>query len=62
MSKQFVESQEKECPPLVIRMPAPLRRAMDEHVEATDTDRSKFARSAIREKLARDGRRTKSGK
>lgn len=62
MSKPFVETQEKEQPaPLVVRMPTELMDALDDHVVATDSDRSKFARTAIREKLAREVRRSKRG-
>jgi hypothetical protein len=35
--------------------PAPLQQALDLAVRSQDTDRSKFIRSAVRERLERDG-------
>lgn len=36
-------------------MPKPLVAALDKGVRKVDSDRSKFIRAALREKIARDG-------
>lgn len=43
-----------------VKMPSDLLEALDEHINggAVDTDRSKVMRTALREKLARVGRRS----
>lgn len=40
---------------VTVKMPASMVRELDEVVERTDSDRSKFARQAIRQRLAMSG-------
>lgn len=36
-------------------IPRPLLETMDSHIDQQDTDRAKFIRAAVREKLVREG-------
>ena len=43
---------------VAVRLPKPFLELIDDHVQTTDSDRSKFARAAFREKLDRERKRS----
>jgi metal-responsive CopG/Arc/MetJ family transcriptional regulator len=53
MSRGTVKKRQSEM--VALWIPKPLVQALDHGVRRLDSDRSKFIRAALREKIARDG-------
>ena len=53
MSRGSVKKREAEM--VALWIPKPLVKALDRGVRKIDSDRSKFIRAALREKIERDG-------
>jgi metal-responsive CopG/Arc/MetJ family transcriptional regulator len=56
MSNRLSKRQRESVRLIAVKLPASLADELDRVVEATDSDRSKFTRTALRERMAKLGR------